>query len=153
MLSSAPSISARKNLIFLRISLSLLSMGHLAAVEPYKNKQRTNFKLRVRTRQRFFGVPDDPPPRPSRCADDAPPIGDAAHAQRRGLSAKTVREEPDSKGSRTADRSAERGDRVGEFVLNGGLRARDFESRHPDWLRGLSLINDLPPVITAGDPS
>jgi hypothetical protein len=37
-LSSAPSISARKNLIFLRISLSLLSMGHLAAVEPYKNK-------------------------------------------------------------------------------------------------------------------
>jgi hypothetical protein len=38
MLSSALSISDRKKLIFLRISFNLLSMGHLAAVEPYKNK-------------------------------------------------------------------------------------------------------------------
>src|SRR4051812_35063843 len=124
MLSSAPSISARKNLIFLRISLSLLSMGPLAAVEPYKNKQRTNFKLRVRTRQRFFGVPDDPPPRPGRCADDAPPIGDAAHPQRRGLSAKTVREGFDGEGGRTADCGAEGGDRAGEFVLRERFKRR-----------------------------
>ena len=31
-------ISARKNLIFLRISFKLLSIGHLVWVEPYKNK-------------------------------------------------------------------------------------------------------------------
>src|SRR3989442_13302008 len=48
---------------------------------------------------------------------DAAPTGDAAHAQRRGLAAETVREGFDGKGSRAADRGAEGGDRVGEFVL------------------------------------
>ena len=52
--------------------------------------------------------------------DDAPPTGDAAHAQRRGVSAEAVREEFDGEGSRATDCGAEGGDRVGELVLKRG---------------------------------